>query len=196
MTKEAFIMWLHEAFSDYPQEEVEARIRFYLEIIEDRMEEGLSEEEAVASVGSLEEVIAQIREDMPLPTNNRSRRRLAGWEIALLILGFPLWLPLLIAAFSVVFSIYITVWSVILSLWSVLIAFIVCSFFGVLVGIGFLLFGKRLTGVALLGAGLLLTGLSIFWFWGCHTLSNILCQLTKKLLTLLKNAVFKKEGAK
>jgi uncharacterized membrane protein len=76
MTKEAFIMWLREAFSDYPQEEVGERLRFYIEIIEDRMEEGMSEEDAVASVGSLEEVIAQIQADMPLPQKRKSGRRL------------------------------------------------------------------------------------------------------------------------
>ena len=195
MTKEAFIMWLYEAFSDYPQEEVEERIRFYLEIIEDRMEEGLTEEEAVASVGKLEEVIAQIQADMPLPNAGKPKRRLKGWEIALLILGFPLWLPLLVAGFAVPLAVYICVWAVILSLWACFITIAVCSFFGILVGIGYILFGTRLTGLALLGAGIFLLGLSIFAFWGCKAVSSGTWQLTKKLLTRKKNTTAEKEGA-
>ena len=195
MTKEAFIMWLYEAFSGYPQEEVEERIRFYLEIIEDRMEEGLTEEEAVASVGKLEEVIAQIQADMPLPNASKPKRRLKGWEITLLILGFPLWLPLLVAGFAVALSIYICVWAVILSLWACFITIAVCSFFGILVGIGYILFGTRLTGLALLGAGLFLLWLSIFAFWGCKAVSRGTWQLTKKLLTRKKNTTAEKEGA-
>ena len=38
MTKESLLMWLREAFSAYPPEEVEERIRFYEEMIDDRME--------------------------------------------------------------------------------------------------------------------------------------------------------------
>lgn len=195
MTKEAFIMWLYEAFSEYPQEEVEERIRFYLEIIEDRMEEGLTEEEAVASVGKLEEVIAQIQADMPLPNAGKPKRRLKGWEIALLVLGFPLWLPLLIAGLAVALSVYICVWAVILSLWACFITIAVCSFFGILVGIGYILFGTRLTGLALLGAGIFLLGLSIFAFWGCKAVSSGTWKLTKKLLTRKKNTTAEKEGA-
>ena len=195
MTKEAFIMWLREAFSDYPHEEVEERIRFYIEIIEDRMEEGLSEEEAVASVGKLEDVIAQIQADMPLPQKRKSGRRLKAWEIILLILGFPLWLPLLAAGFAVVLCVYVCIWAVIVCLWAGFITIAVCSFFGILTGIGYLLFGTRLTGVALLGAGIFSMGLSIFAFWGCKTLSVGTWNLTKKLLTRKKNTTSGKEEA-
>lgn len=196
MTKEALIMWLYEAFSDYPQEEVEERIRFYLEIIEDRMEEGMSEEDAVASVGSLEEVIAQIRADMPIANGAKPKRRLKAWEITLLILGFPLWLPLLISAFAVAFCLWVCAWAVIGSLWGVMVGVIVCSFFGMLAGIGYLFFGKKLTGVALLGAGILCLGLSIFLFWGCQAVTNGAWKLTKKLLKRKKKDNGEKEAAR
>ncbi len=195
MTKEAFIMWLREAFSDYPQEEVEERIRFYLEIIEDRMEEGLSEEEAVASVGKLEDVIAQIQADMPLPKKRKSNRRLKGWEIALLILGFPLWLPLLIAGFAVVLALYICVWSGILCLWAGFVTIAVCSFFGILAGIAYIIFINRLAGIALLGAGIFCMGLSILAFWGCKVISAGTWKLTVKLLTRKKRSESGKEEA-
>lgn len=193
MTKEAFIMWLCEAFSAYPQEEVEERIRFYIEIIEDRMEEGLSEEEAVASVGKLEDVIAQIQADMPLPKKYKAGRRLKGWEIVLLILGFPLWLPLLAAGFAVALSVYICIWAVILCLWAGFVTIAVCSFFGILAGIAYIIFFDRLTGIALLGAGIFCMGLSILAFWGCNAITALTWKLTVNLLTRKKRSTSGKE---
>ena len=194
MTKESLLMWLREAFSAYPPEEVEERIRFYEEMIDDRMEDGLTEEEAVASLGSLEEVIAKMAAEMP-PLKTKKAMRLRWWEILLLVLGFPLWFPLLIAAASVLFALYACLWSVILSVWAVFVSVAVCSFFGILVGIGYLLFGKRLTGLALLGAGIFCMGLSIFLFWGCKAATTGTWLLAKKFFLVVKNAFVKKEVA-
>ena len=194
MTKESLLMWLREAFSAYPPEEVEERIRFYEEMIDDRMEDGLTEEEAVASLGSLEEVIAKMAAEMP-PLKTKKAMRLRWWEILLLVLGFPLWFPLLIAAASVLFALYACLWSVILSVWAVFVSVAVCSFFGILVGIGYLLFGKRLTGLALLGAGIFCMGLSIFLFLGCKAATAGTWLLAKKFFLVVKNAFVKKEVA-
>ena len=60
MTKTEFVLELTSKLSLLPWEEVEDRISFYVEMIDDRMEDGLSEEEAVAAVGSVDEIAAQI----------------------------------------------------------------------------------------------------------------------------------------
>lgn len=193
MTKESLLMWLREAFSAYPPEEVEERLRFYEELINDRMEEGLTEEEAVASLGSLEEVIAKMGAEMPPLKAGKSRRRLHWWEILLIVLGFPLWLPLLIVAIAVGLVVYICVWSVIVSFWAVFLSIVVCSFFAILIGIGGSLFGNRMKGIALLGAGIFCFGLSILLFWGCKAATNGVLFLTKKLLRTIKNCFVRKE---
>ena len=56
MTKLKFLLSLHDKLSDLPQNEVEERLSFYSEMIEDRMEEGVSEEEAVSARGSVDEI--------------------------------------------------------------------------------------------------------------------------------------------
>lgn len=195
MTKESLLMWLREAFSAYPPEEVEERLRFYEELIDDRMEEGMTEEEAVASLGSLEEVIAKMGAEMPPLKKRKAKWHLRWWEILLLVLGFPLWLPLLIAALAVGLAIYISVWSVIASFWAVFLSVVVCSFFAILIGIGGSLFGNRMKGIALLGAGIFCFGLSILLFWGCKAATNSVLFLTKKLLRAIKNCFVRKECA-
>ena len=63
MRKQEFIYQLWKKLSDLPKEEVEERLSFYAEMIDDRMEEGLSEEEAVAAIGSTDEIAGQIVDD-------------------------------------------------------------------------------------------------------------------------------------
>jgi len=68
MTKLNFLIALNEKLSGLPREEAEERLRFYSEMIEDRMEEGLTEEEAVAAVGYIVEIAAHITADLPVKT--------------------------------------------------------------------------------------------------------------------------------
>jgi uncharacterized membrane protein len=150
-------------------------------MIEDRMEEGLSEEEAVLAVGSVEEIIAQIMADTP-PVK-KTKRQMKAWEIVLLVLGSPIWLSLGIAAVSVIFSIYVVLWSVIVSLWAVFGTIVACSFAGVVAGVIFAIVGKGLAGMAMIGAGIVFAGLSIFVFYGCKAATKGVLLLTKKCFT-------------
>ena len=199
MTKLKFLMSLHDKLSDLPQDEVEERLNFYSEMIEDRIEEGLSEEKAVAAVGSVEEIAAQIASDISLSNIAKERikpkRRLKAWEIVLLVLGAPIWLSLAIAAFAVILSLYVVVWSLIVSLWAVFGSFVACAFAGVACGFGFAFGGKALSGIALVGAGLVLAGLSIFTFYGCKAATEGTVLLTKKIVLGIKKRLTKKEEA-
>ena len=98
MTKLNFILALNDKLSDLPKQEVEERLNFYAEMIEDRIEDGLSEEEAVAAVGTVDEIAKHIIKDIPLTKiaieKIKPKRRLKTWEIVLLIAGAPLWIRL------------------------------------------------------------------------------------------------------
>ena len=199
MTKLRFLLSLQERLAGLPEEEVDERLHFYSEMIDDRMEEGLSEEEAVAAVGSVDEIVSQILADTPLihivRKNIKPKRRLKAWEIVLLALGAPIWLSLLIAAFAIILSLYVSLWSVIISLWAVFVSVIACAAAGIVAGIGFALGGDRLSGLVVISTGLVCAGLSIFLFFGCKAATNGTVLLTRKLILSLKNRFIKKEGA-
>ena len=127
MNKREFTSKLKRRLFNLPKQELKERISFYSEMIDDRIEDGLSEEEAVRAVGSIDEVVEQILSEIPeLAGNNRAKRRdLKKWEIALIAIGSPVWASLLIAAFSVVFSLYITVWALVVTLWVVELPFFI-----------------------------------------------------------------------
>ena len=199
MYKQEFLGQLRKGLSGLPQDDIEERLTFYSEMIEDQMEEGLSEEEAVSAVGSVDEIIAQVVADTPLAKIAKERilpkRRLSAVEIVLLVLGSPIWLSLGIAAFAVVFSLYISLWSVIISLWAVFASLAACSIAGVFACVIFIASGYGTSGVAILAAGIVCAGLSIFVFYGCKAGTKGILILTKKTAIWIKNCLIKKEEA-
>ena len=67
MKKNEFLWGLAEGLRGLPPEDLERWVDYYREMIDDRMDEGLSEEEAVADLGSLEQIRDQILTETPLP---------------------------------------------------------------------------------------------------------------------------------
>ena len=118
MTKYEFLEKLQTKLRNLPENEVGERINFYSEMIDDRMEEGLSEQEAIVAVGTIEEIAYQISEEIHLANPPKPKRKLRAWEIVLLVLGSPLWVSLLIVGFAVAFSLYAVLWAVNLCLWA------------------------------------------------------------------------------
>lgn len=118
-----------------------------------------------------------------------------AWVIILLILGSPIWISLLIAAFSVIISVYVSVWTVIVSLWSIFASFIAATFYGLITGICYICVGNTLTGIALVGAGIVCLGLTLLLFLGNRAATKGVSVLTKKILLEIKNRFCKKEMA-
>lgn len=198
MSKQEFLAQLRKGLSGLPQDDIEERLTFYSEMIDDRMEEGLSEEDAINQFGTVDTIISQIVADIPLTKlikEKTPKKPLGVWEIVLLALGSPIWISLLIAAFAVILSIYIAWWSVIISLWAVFGSFIGCAFAGIIAAIVFAVGGKGITGVAMTSAGLVCAGLSIFLFYGCKGVTNGTLLLTKKSFLGIKRSFLKKEEA-
>lgn len=199
MSKQEFLVQLRKGLSGLPKDDVEERLAFYSEMIDDRMEEGSTEEEVVSEVGNVDEIVSQIIEDMPLvklvKEKAKPKRMLRAWEIVLLILGSPLWLSLLLAVVAVIFSIYLVLWSVIISLWSVFGSILGCGFGGIVAGIGFAVSGNGFTGVVLIGAGMVCIGLAVFLFYGCKAATKGILLLTKKIALGIKNCFINKEEA-
>lgn len=198
MTKNEFLNRLRARLSDLPKGEVEERLDFYSEMIDDHMEEGVSEEDAVKSLGSTEAVARQIISEIPIMTivkeKMKPKRKLGAWEIVLLSVGSPIWLSLLIAAFAVLLSLYIVLWAVgVVTAWAVFGAFVGGAFGGIFSGVLFTVLGHGPTGLALVGASVFLMGVSIFAFYGCDAATKGTVALTKKIALGIKHCFVGKE---
>lgn len=197
MNKQEFFAQLRKGLSGLPQDEIEERLTFYGEMIEDGIEEGLSEEEAVAAVGSVDEIVKQIVAEIPLTKIAKERikpkRRLKAWEIVLLILGSPIWLSLGIAALSVILALYVSLWAIMVSLWAVFAELAVFSVACVPISILLLANGGVASGLMVLSAGIVCAGLAIFMFFGCREATKGILTFTKDITMWIKNCFIKRE---
>lgn len=75
MNKKEFLANLRNALSGLPQDEIEERLTFYAEMLDDRMEEGLSEEEAVLAAGPIDDIVKQVVAEVPLTKIAKERIR-------------------------------------------------------------------------------------------------------------------------
>lgn len=199
MDKQQFLAAIRLRLSGLPQEDIEKSLEFYRECIEDRMEEGLSEEEAVAAMGPVDEIVSQILMDTSLPklvkARMRSDRALRAWEIVLLVLGFPLWFTLLATAASLVLSLYIVLWAVVLSLYAVDFALALSGACGILGGVYLLFWPHFAAALFLIGGGLALVGLSILLFVALSPVAKGTLWLSAAILRGLKSLVIRKGDA-
>lgn len=199
MDKTEFLLALGEGLSGLPYAEQDKWMDFYNEAIDDRMEEGMTEEEAVASLGPVEDVIAQILQQSQPVKKEKKKQKLESWQLVLLIAGSPIWFSLLVAAASVVFSLLVVAWAVIISFYAVAVSLMVSGVAlalvpPILIPLGSIGVGNftLAPGVLCLGVGLLCAGLGIFWFIGTHYMTKGVIWLCKKLFS----AVFvRKEAA-
>ncbi len=203
MNKEQFLNELKVKINKLPYFEVEKVLNFYDESISDRVEGGESEEEVIAKLGDVETIAKEILLDIPMSeiigkkvkdvsknTNNK------GLLIGALIVGFPIWFPILISIIAVVFSIYVTIWALVISLYAVLLSFFVAGIFTTVFGI-FSIFNQGfLQGLAISGAGLVVLGLGFLTTFPLIKLSKGLVSMTGSVTKGIKKAIIGKKGNK
>lgn len=168
-----FIRRLNDALSQLPQEERAAAVSYYEEYFSDAVDD----ERAVIKLGSPESVAetilkeygAQTQKPSKEPSAKPAKSKMNIWLLVLVILGIPVWLPVLVGVVVSIFSIVIACFAVLVSL--------LVSGFGMLLGglclvvvaIPALIRLSLADGLFLLGAGLVLCAvgavLSVVMFW-------------------------------
>jgi uncharacterized membrane protein len=181
-----------------PQNEVDEQISFYSEMIDDRVEDGMSEDEAVAQIGTVENVATQIISQTPLTTIIKERltpkRQLKAWEITLLIVVSPIGVSLLIALCAVIVSLYAALWSVVASLCSEFVSFVALSFIGIISGFGHLFTENYPMSFFLFSVSFVCASLAIFSFYGCKAATKGAVWLSKQGILFIKRLFTKVEG--
>ena len=198
MTKSEFMRNLKKKLGGLPEKDKTERLAFYSELIDDRIEDGVSEETAVAELGSIDELAAQITSEMPIFNNikdeTKQQRTLKWWEITLIVLGFPLWFSFIAVAFAVIISLYAALFSVVVAIYSADIAMAGGAIIGVFEALLFFLSGKTVGGIFFVGAAIALGALSWLMWFGCNMVTKWLFELTKRLIVWVKSLFIKKEA--
>ena len=197
MNKQEFLSRLKEELIGLPEDDIAERLDFYAEMIDERIDDGLSEDEAISDIGPIEKVVSEIIAEIPftrlIKEKIKPKRRIRTWEIILLVLGFPVWFPLLISAAALVFSLFVVLSALVISLWAVDISFAVASLGSALGGILLIIHGERQQGFILLGSGLILAGLAIMLFFSSKAATAGGWKLTKKIILGIKTLFIGKE---
>ena len=197
MNKQEFLWALEEGLKGLPKEDIRERLNFYSEIIEDSIDEGFSEEEAIENIGSIDEIVSAIIDEAPLSGIIKERltpKRKSPLKTTLLILGSPIWLSLIICVAAAMFSLFVSLWAVVISLWAVFASLAVCVPVSIIGGIALILSGNTLAGLFYIGAGLVLGGISILLFIGIKYITRGLTRLLRLCIAKMKSCFIKKEG--
>lgn len=200
MTKQQFLSELRSKLQGLPPEDIDERISFYEEMIDDRIDEGESEETAVAEIGNVDDVVMEIAKDTPLvklvKEKIKPKRRIKAWEIVLLVLGFPIWFPLLLVVAVLMFVFWILVWVLVIVTYAVEIALSASSVAGAITFIAYLANGQM--NYTALGASVMCAGAAVLFVFACIGATKGSIALTRRILTGIKMFFLgrKKKGEK
>lgn len=195
MTKKDFLELLRVKLKNLPKDDIEERVNFYSEMIDDRIEDGYSEEDAIKEIGNVDDISREIISKTPLKTLIKEKtdvikKKYDTKDILLLVLGFPLWFPLLVSVFVVILSLYISIWAVLISLYASALALAAGFIGGLILGIVNLVNGGL---PVILGFSIASGGLAILLFFGCLELTKLYIKLTKKMIIGVKYFIVGKE---
>ena len=160
MNKTEFLNELDICLKRMQKKEREKFITYYDEMIADYIEDGMAEEDAVQKVGSPDAVAKEILSEadtiiLPIPNiNNKAVLTI------LLILGFPLWGSLLLAALLMILSVYIVLWCIPLATGMSAFTFFAVSLVSI-IGAPFVMVSGFSVGITQLGLGIASFGLSV-----------------------------------
>lgn len=177
MNKQEFLQALETRLGDLSAEERSQALEFCAEGIDDRMEDGTGEEEAVAALGSVEDVARDLLADRPLRAVVRERVRREGnaGHIVLLILASPF----LLSFFAIGLSVYIVLWMLMLTVYAVLWSLLVAGAACILGGIAGIFVAGAAPGLCVCGAGLFSFALGLLLFDPARAAAKGSLKLTK-----------------
>ncbi len=169
MKKTEFLEQLSSRLGQLPPRDIDATLEYYSEMIDDYIESGYSPDAAVAKMGGVDSVAAQILAGARTPvyaSHVAQKPKRSGLVMWLLILGFPVWLPLLITAFAVLLTLAIVIATLAMVVpWSLVVSF-GASALGLLIATPIIFMGEGIAAAVLvLGAALVLGALCIFCLW-------------------------------
>ena len=130
MNKEEFLFTLRQKLEAQSVANIDNMIDFYDEMICDRIEDGMSEEEAISAMDPIDKIVSEAVLDKTIPVlvkekveKSRKTAKAKGTQglwIALAIIGFPIWFPLAITFGTLLFGIYLIIWILIICLFILL----------------------------------------------------------------------------
>lgn len=173
MNKYEFLAAVRERLDGLDKDDIDRSLDYYREMIEDRVEEGLSEDEAVAALGSIDSIVADIRGEAPATDEGRrdSAEKASPSESAPAVSGGKRTLAVFSMIGYVIMNVVFYCAFVSLSVSNVLLT--VSAAYSLVYSIVFIADGMWAQFLVLLGAALALAGLAVLMFIGLRYLKRL-----------------------
>ncbi len=179
MSKAEYIKAVELALAKAPKNDREKILDYCMEMIDDRMEEGMTEEDAIADMGLPQMMAEQLLAETMSKEEKQPRRKLRVWEIVLLILGSPIWLSMLLSLFAVLLSCFLMLWVMVAVCYILVLSLAVVFLAGLVGSVLFWVQGQAAQGFVLLGSGLICGGIAVFLLLGSNYFTLGACKLSK-----------------
>ena len=188
MTKNEFLSELRVKLQGLPPADIDERVNFYEEMIDDRIDEGEREEDIIEEIGDVDDVVMEIAKDTPLvklvKEKIKPKRKIKTWEVILLVAGFPLWFPLAIVALVLILVFWLLVWVMVLVTYSVEIALAGSSVAGAISFAAYFIHGEM--NLTSLGISIMCAGAAFLMIFACIGATKGSIKLSRKIVTSIK----------
>ena len=177
MTKADFLNALAVRLSSLSEIDVARSLDYYEEMIDDRMDDGMTEEEAVAAAGSPEDAAREILLNIPIPPPSPApvKRKKNGKRIFLLLLASPL----LIVYFALLLCLFVVLWCVPLVLWTLFVSSIALAVGGgIACAASFMEGTGGIYGIFYIGLSLASVGLAVLLLFASAAVTKAIARLT------------------
>lgn len=198
MNKSGFLERLENLLQGIDKKERDKAISFYSEMIDDFIEDGLTEIEAVEKVGKPGEIAEQIiTEDLSKPEKTMTKNKKTLISI-LLILGSPLWVVLLLAAGCLLLAGCMLLFAGLIVIWLIPICVgiggVACLIMATVSVLGSfaIMYQNMALGIIQLGLGLFTTGSFVLLFIATAKLGRFFMAVTKQAMNLTNTYVFQR----
>ena len=189
MTKNEFLSELRKNLLGLPSDDIDERVNFYAEMIDDMMEEGLTEGEAIEKIGDPKKVAEGIIADTPLrkiiKERMKPKKEINPWIIILIVLCA---LPFIGTIISVILSLIAVLISVIAAFWAITVSLGGAAIGCIGASVVFFIQGSALKGVFVVGVGLVCVGLTILMTFAGVGLIKWVFRMIKALILKIKSA--------
>ena len=201
MKKQEFLTELRQKLSGLSQDDIDDRLAFYDEMIDEYVENGVPEEVAIAGIGSVDDIVAQVVSEIPLtklvkekikPESTKKGGK-AGKAVAM-ALTFPLWFPLLITAFVLFLTFLIVLWAIVVTLFACTAGFLAGAIGAFVCVIPWVLMGNVAGAVFMIGAAIICAGFTLLTLALGVLLSKGIIKLTGLIFVGIKSLFVGKEG--
>lgn len=166
-----FLNELEQQLVHLPSSEINKVMSYYMEAIQDRLEDGISEEETIESFGSIADIVNNIEEEVSIGsivkdkmTKKANEKNINYVLLALvIILGFPIWLTILILVIALLITVYALLWMIPVIILSIYVSLLLAAIVSAGTAI-FMIPTSVFTTIGLFGVSLIAAGLAMILF--------------------------------